>query len=123
MRLTEKDFQFRPEDIIRLSSVEVAGIYNKLRRSEDIEDELGMPLAAYHRVMKSMYCGADCGAGPGKAFYRKGGEIRKAWILQVDYCKKKVLLGDPRAENDEAVFMLSGYGDTWALSEGELRSE
>lgn len=93
---------------------------DELSKYKDIEGELGMPLTAYHDVMKSMYCGADFGAGPGKAFYKKSGEIKKAWILQTDYCKKKVLLGDPHAENDEAVFMLSGYGETWSLHKEDL---
>ena len=47
MRLTEKDFQFRPEDIVKLSSIKTAGIYNKLRQLEDIEEELGVDLIPF----------------------------------------------------------------------------
>lgn len=92
----------------------------ELNKYKDIEEGLGMPLTTYHEVMKSMYCGADFGACSGKAFYKKNGEIKKAWILQMDYCKKKVLLGDPHAENDEAVFLFSGYGESWSLRKEDL---
>lgn len=119
------------DDVDRLWYVtkkKIAGVYSlrpddvaeELRRYRILEDELGMSALTYHRVMKSMYCGADYGAGPGKAFYRKGGEIVSAWIIQVDYCKKKVLLGDPNVDGDEAVFLFSSYGDSWSLRKEDL---
>ena len=93
---------------------------DELKNYKDIEKKLGVPLTTYHEVMESLYCGADFGAGSGKAFYKKNGEIKKAWILQMDYCKKKVLLGDPHAEHDEAVFLFSSYGDLWSLRREDL---
>lgn len=83
---------------------------NKLGQLEDIEEELGIDLITYHRLMSKLYCGTE-----DTAFY-KGTEVI---IYEIDYCKKKVILYSPK-EKEDIVVGFSSYGKTWALTKEEL---
>ena len=118
MRLTEKvkendywdkfEFHYGQENTSR--------IIDKLGQLEDIEDELGIDLTIYHKLMEMLYCGE-----PNVLYVKVHNEIVQVGILEIDYCKKKIMFYKDKNYNDDYVFGFSQYGKTWALREEELQ--
>ena len=128
MRLTEKDFQFRPEDIAKLSSVEIAGLYNKLRQLEDlmeqwaiddtknlkvaivtalqtiaIEDEIGCEFVVMFNAIKN-------------GIYDKEGKFHKQVYLC--FIDGEWTIADMQTD---CWYPVSGYGKTWAFTREKLQ--
>lgn len=127
VRLTEKGLQFRPEDVVKLSSVETAGIYNKLRKIEDLmkqwtikdtetlkvavvtalqtiamEDEIGCEFAVLLNAIKN-------------GVYDKEGKFHKQVYLC--FIDGEWTIADMQTD---CWYPVSGYGKTWALTKEKL---
>lgn len=89
----------------------------KLCQLEDIEEELGMELKVYHKLMNMLYCSKT------NILYAKDKEIVQVGILEIDYCKKKIIFYKDSSYNDDYVYGFADYGKTWALTKEELENE
>ena len=89
--------------------------YAKLADLEDIEEELGMELKVYHILMSMLYCGE-----PNILYVKDKDMIIQVSILEVDYCKKKIIFYKDSSYNDDYVYGFIQYGKTWALTKEEL---
>ena len=90
----------------------------KLCLLEDIEEELGMELKIYHKLMSMLYCGE-----PNILYVKDKDMIVQVGILEIDYCKKKIIFYKDSSYNDDYVYGFIQYGETWALTKGELKNE
>ena len=96
-------------------------IYLKLKSLEDLEDELGMELKVYHKLMSMLYCGKR---GEPKFLYVKDNDkIVQVGILEIDYCKKKIIFYKDRSYKSDYVYCFIQYGKTFALTREELENE
>ena len=94
---------------------------NKLGQLEDIEEELGMELKVYHKLMNMLYCGKR---GDPKILYVKDNDkIVQVGILEIDYCKKKIIFYKDKSYNEDYVYAFIQYGKTFALTREELKNE
>ena len=89
--------------------------YAKLADLEDIEEEIGMELKVYHKLMKMLYCGE-----PNILYVKDKNTIVQVSILEVDYCKKKIIFYKDSSYNDDYVYNFIQYGKTFALTKEEL---
>ena len=87
----------------------------KLCELEDIEEELGMELKVYHQIMNMLYCGE-----PNILYVKDKNAIVQASILEIDYCKKKIIFYKDSSYNDDYVYGFIQYGKTFALTKEEL---
>ena len=87
----------------------------KLCQLEDIEEELGMELKVYHKLMNMLYCG-----NPNVLYVKDKDMIIQVSILEVDYCKKKIIFYKDSSYNDDYVYGFIQYGKTFALTKEEL---
>ena len=87
----------------------------KLCQLEDIEEELGMELKTYHKLMNMLYCGE-----PNVLYVKDKDMIIQVSILEVDYCKKKIIFYKDSSYNDDYVYGFIQYGKTFALTKEEL---
>ena len=118
MRLTNKAlkeyFGFYP--IWTGNSGWVANIAtDKLGQLEDIEDELGISLVIYHKLMEMLYCGE-----PNVLFVKDNDKIVQVGVLEIDYCKKKIIFYKDTNYNDDYIYGFCQYSKTWALTKEEL---
>ena len=113
MRYTEKDGKLILESV---SDDKWNKAISKLSQLEDIEEELGLPLVAYHKLMDCLYCGDKS-----KIFCKTEDGIIEVGILEIDYCKKKVIFYKDKNYNDDFVYGLYSYGETWSFSKEELK--
>ena len=93
-------------------------IYCKLEQLEDIEEELGMELKVYHKLMNMLYCGK-----PNMLYVKDKDTIVQVCILEIDYCKKKIIFYKDSSYNDDYVYGFAQYGKTFALTKEELENE
>lgn len=88
---------------------------HKLGILEDIEEKLGMELKVYHQLMNMLYCSKT------NILYVKDKDtIVQVGILEIDYCKKKIIFYKDSSYNDDYVYGFAQYGKTWALTKEEL---
>ena len=90
---------------------------NKLGQLEDIEEELGMELKVYHKLMNMLYCGKKY---PNILYVKDKDNIVQVGILEIDYCKKKIIFYKDRSYNSDYVYCFIQYGNTWALDKEEF---
>ena len=90
---------------------------NKLGQLEDIEEELGMELKVYHKLMNMLYCGKKY---PNILYVKDKDTIVQVGILEIDYCKKKIIFYKDRSYNSDYVYAFIQYGKTFALTIEEL---
>lgn len=124
MRLTVKN----GEGLIVESSFEYslqnkvcyADCIHKLGQLEDIEKELGINLVVYHKLMDILYCGE-----PNILYVKDKGVIIQVSVLEIDYCKKKIIFYKDNLHNYNAdyVYGFFQYGKTWALTKEELEGD
>ena len=88
---------------------------HKLGQLEDIEEELGMELKVYHQIMNMLYC-----SKPNILYVKDKDMIVKVGILEIDYCKKKIIFYKDSSYSDDYVYGFFQYGKTWALTKEEL---
>ena len=95
-------------------------IYLKLKSLEDLEDELGMELKVYHKLMNMLYCGKKY---PNILYVKDKDNIVQVGILEIDYCKKKIIFYKDKSYNEDYVYAFIQYGKTFALTREELKEE
>lgn len=95
-------------------------IFNKLGQLEDIEEELGMELKVYHKLMNMLYCGKKY---PNILYVKDKDTIVQVGILEIDYCKKKIIFYKDKSYNEDYVYAFIQYGKTFALTIEELENE
>ena len=93
-------------------------IFNKLGKLEDIEEELGMELKVYHKLMNMLYCGE-----PNILYVKDKDMIIQVSVLEIDYCKKKIIFYKDNSYNADYVYGFIQYGKTFALTREELENE
>ena len=116
MRLVKKDKRFK--DGYRLPTYcnqHQKDVHNKLGQLEDIQEDLGIDLRVYHKLMDMLYCGE-----PNILYVKDKGVIVQVGVLEIDYCKKKIIFYKDSLYNDEYVYGFYAYGKTWALTKEEL---
>lgn len=91
---------------------------HKLGQLEDVEDEIGMELKVYHKLMNMLYCGKH-----NMLYVKDKDTIVQVSILEIDYCKKKIIFYKDSSYNDDYVYGFIQYGKTWALTKEELENE
>ena len=100
-------------DYIKIKDKKLAE--EKLCLLEDIEQELGMELKVYHKFMSMLYCGES------NILYVKDKDtIVQVSILEIDYCKKKIIFYKDSSYSDDYVYGFAQYGKTFALTKEEL---
>lgn len=107
MRLTEKGFQFRPQDLVKITNVKIANIYNKLGQLEDLEEDFGVDLITIFKALKN-------------GIYIKDhlGYIRKKYVtLDID---EGLLLFVSPDEYSGSGRTTCGCGSDWALTKEAL---
>ena len=87
----------------------------KLCLLEDIEEELGMELKVYHKLMNMLYC-----VEPNILYVKDKDTIVQVSILEIDYCKKKIIFYKDSSYNDDYVYGFIQYGKTFELTKEEL---
>ena len=95
-------------------------IYLKLKSLEDLEEELGMELKVYHKLMNMLYCGKKY---PNILYVKDKDNIVQVGILEIDYCKKKIIFYKDKSYNEDYVYAFIQYGKTFALTREELKEE
>ena len=93
-------------------------IYLKLKSLEDLEEELGMELKVYHKLMNMLYCGKKY---PNILYVKDKDNIVQVGILEIDYCKKKIIFYKDNSYNEDYVYAFIQYGKTFALTREELK--
>ena len=100
-------------DYIKIKDKKLAE--EKLCELEDIENELGMELKVYHKLMSMLYCGKS------NILYVKDKDtIVQVGILEIDYCKKKIIFYKDKSYNEDYIYGFAQYGETFALTKEEL---
>lgn len=117
MRLTDKN---KIKELVTLQKNNVLMTDNnykelKLGQLENIEDELGLDLKVFHKLMDILYCGE-----PNSLYVKDKDMIIQVGILEIDYCKKKIIFYKDNSYNDDYIYNFFQYGKTWALTEDEL---
>ena len=83
-----------------------------------IEKELGLDLKVYHKLMNMLYCGE-----PNILYIKDKDKIVQVGILEIDYCKKKIIFYKDKSYNEDYVYGFIQYGKTWALTSEELEND
>ena len=112
--------RIKDHDIMRgnLGRITDDMIFNKLGQLEDIEEELGMELKVYHKLMNMLYCGKKY---PNILYVKDKDKIVQVGILEIDYCKKKIIFYKGKSYNEDYVYAFIQYGKTFALTREELK--
>ena len=92
-------------------------LVHKLGQLEDIEDELGMELKVYHKLMNMLYCGKKY---PNILYVKDKDTIIQVGILEIDYCKKKIIFYKDKSYSSDYVYAFIQYGKKFALTKEEL---
>ena len=95
-------------------------IYLKLKSLEDLEEELGMELKVYHKLMNMLYCGKKY---PNILYVKDRDTIVQVGILEIEYGKKKIIFYKDKSYNEDYVYAFIQYGKTFALTREELENE
>lgn len=93
----------------------IDNIIQKLGQLEDVEEELGIDLRVYHKLMGMLYCGE-----PNILYVKDKDAVIQVGILEIDYCKKKIIFYKDKNYNDDYIYGFSQYSKTWALTKEEL---
>ena len=93
----------------------IEGLELKLKQYKDIEDELGIDLKVYHKVMDMLYCGE-----PNILYVKDKDIIIQVGVLEIDYCKKKLIFYKDKNYNDDYIYGFWQYGKTWSLNKRDL---
>ncbi|MDY2736897.1 hypothetical protein [Intestinibacter sp.] len=120
MRLTDKN---KIKELATLQKNNVLMTDNnykelKLGQLENIEDELGIDLKVFHKLMDILYCNEP--GEPNSLYVKDKDMIIPVGILEIDYCKKKIIFYKDSSYNDDYIYNFFQYGKTWALTEDEL---
>ena len=89
-----------------------------LEEYRKIEKELGIDLKVYHKLMNMLYCGE-----PNILYIKDKDKIVQVGILEIDYCKKKIIFYKDKSYNEDCVYGFIQYGKTWALTREELEND
>ena len=89
-----------------------------LEEYRKIEKELGIDLKVYHKLMNMLYCGE-----PNILYIKDKDKIVQVGILEIDYCKKKIIFYKDKSYNEDYVYGFIQYGKTWALTMEELEND
>ena len=89
-----------------------------LEEYRKIEKELGIDLKVYHKLMNMLYCGE-----PNILYIKDKDKIVQVGILEIDYCKKKIIFYKDKSYNDDYVYGFIQYGKTWSLDKGDLEND
>ena len=117
-RLTERKTSYPSCDKKQVDYIEIKDkslAEEKLCQLEDIEEKLGMELKVYHKLMNMFYCGE-----PNILFVKDKDTIVQVSILEIDYCKKKIIFYKDSSYNDDYIYAFVQYGKTFALTKEEL---
>ena len=121
-RLTERKIGYQSCDkkgnLTRVDYIEIknkALAQEKLCLLEDIEEKLGMELKIYHTLMSMLYCGE-----PNILYVKDKDTIVQVSILEIDYCKKKIIFYKDSSYNDDYIYGFVQYSKTFALTKEEL---
>ena len=88
---------------------------DRLEEYIKIEKELGIDLKVYHKLMSMLYCGE-----PNILYVKDKDTIVQVSILELDYCKKKIIFYKDKSYNEDYVYGFIQYGKTWSLDKGDL---
>ena len=91
---------------------------DRLEEYIKIEKELGLDLKVYHKLMNMLYCGE-----PNILYIKDKDKIVQVGILEIDYCKKKIIFYKDKSYNDDYVYGFIQYGKTWSLDRGDLEND
>lgn len=91
---------------------------DRLEEYRKIEKELSMELKVYHKLMNMLYCGE-----PNILYVKDKDMIIQVGVLEIDYCKKKIIFYKDSSYNDDYVCGFIQYGKMWALTREELENE
>lgn len=83
-----------------------------------IEKELGIDLKVYHKLMNMLYCGE-----PNILYVKDKDKIVQVGILEIDYCKKKIIFYKDKSYNEDYVYGFIQYGKNWSLDKGDLEND
>lgn len=89
-----------------------------LEKLKDVEEEIGMELKVYHKLMNMLYCGE-----PNILYVKDKDMIIQVSVLEIDYCKKKIIFYKDNSYNADYVYGFIQYGKTFALTREELENE
>ena len=88
---------------------------DRLEEYSKIEKELGIDLKVYHKLMNMLYCGE-----PNILYVKDKDMIIQVSILEIDYCKKKIIFYEDISDVDGYIYNFIQYGKTFALTKEEL---
>ena len=91
---------------------------DRLEEYIKIEKELGLDLKVYHKLMNMLYCGE-----PNILYVKDKDKIVQVGILEIDYCKKKIIFYKDKSYNEDYVYGFAQYGETFALTKEELEND
>ena len=91
---------------------------DRLEEYIKIEKELGLDLKVYHKLMNMLYCGE-----PNILYVKDKDKIVQVGILEIDYCKKKIIFYKDKSYNEDYVYGFIQYGKTWSLDKGDLEND
>ena len=91
---------------------------DRLEEYIKIEKGLGIDLKVYHKLMNMLYCGE-----PNILYVKDKDKIVQVGILEIDYCKKKIIFYKDKSYNEDYVYGFAQYGETFALTKEELENE
>ena len=89
-----------------------------LEEYRKIEKELGIDLKVYHKLMNMLYCGE-----PNILYIKDKDKIVQVGILEIDYCKKKIIFYKDKSYNEDYVYGFIQYGKNWSLDKGDLEND
>ena len=89
-----------------------------LEEYRKIEKELGIDLKVYHKLMNMLYCGK-----PNILYVKDKDKIVQVGILEIDYCKKKIIFYKDKSYNEDYVYGFIQYGTAWSLDKGDLEND
>ena len=89
-----------------------------LEEYRKIEKELGIDLKVYHKLMNMLYCGE-----PNILYVKDKDKIVQVGILEIDYCKKKIIFYKDKSYNEDYVYGFIQYGKTWSLDKRDLEND
>ena len=77
-----------------------------------------MELKTYHKLMSMLYC-----SKPNILYVKDKDTIVQVGILEIDYCKKKIIFYKDKSYNEDYVYGFAQYGKTFALTKEDLENE
>ena len=75
-------------------------------------------MALIHKLMNMLYCGE-----PNILYVKDKDTVIQVGVLEIDYCKKKIIFYKDKNYNDDYIYGFSQYGKTWALDKNKLEEK